>query len=250
MRICFSMSRMVLWTVLHTSFTDLDPSTFSSLPFSSNIFTIGSHSFLFVARRFLMPSSVSSERFSPFSASFSARARTRFTISSSGTSKKRTLRTSHSSPHFFSNPETLSLLRGKPSMRNLLRRPRCLVVHSFILSWMSLIVISTGTMVPAVMCFSIVFASSDSGWSLRHARRTSPAEMVAQPRMRRTTLRHWVPFPAPGPPRTKTTCFLRGGCSCSTAGVSEAIFVSSTILWVLGYVDLVTRPLESRVSSF
>lgn len=64
-------------------------------------------------------------------------------------------------------------------------------------------VISDGTIFPAEILELMISASGEFSF-FRSARSKSPAERWAQPWFWERSV-HWVPLPAPGPPRTNTT---------------------------------------------
>lgn len=78
--------------------------------------------------------------------------------------------------------------------------------------------ISTGTMLPSLMYDSMSSPSAEP--LLRSARSRSPAERCTKP-YSFTIFSHCVPFPAPGPPRTKMT-FGRTANSAASAGAAAS----------------------------
>merc|ERR1719483_472035 len=101
------------------------------------------------------------------------------------------------SPITFVHPDRLSSLRGNPSIRKLFLSLLVMARSS------REQVISTGTMVPLVMWCSINSPYREPGLALS-ALSKSPADKCTWPNCS-TILAHWVPFPAPGPPKTKIT---------------------------------------------
>uniref|UniRef100_A0A0A9ANS1 Uncharacterized protein n=1 Tax=Arundo donax TaxID=35708 RepID=A0A0A9ANS1_ARUDO len=120
------------------------------------------------------------------------RPRRRLTISSSGQSKKSTM--SGSVPIILSKAILFSSHLGKPSIRTFLA---LLISIAFLISST---VISDGTILP-----SFIISRINSPFSLQDdisCRRRSPALKWANPKSE-AILVHCVPFPLPGPPKTK-----------------------------------------------
>mmetsp|Transcript_10846 Transcript_10846/g.50006 ORF Transcript_10846/g.50006 Transcript_10846/m.50006 type:complete len:224 (-) Transcript_10846:194-865(-) len=118
-------------------------------------------------------------------------------ITSSGQSKNSTK--SQSYPAVTSHASRFSLLRGKPSMRNLD------LPESAIASSNRRTVTTDGTICPFLIISATMLPSSLPLFMC--ARRRSPAERWTKPKSL-TMLEHCVPLPAPGPPRTNTTVGL------------------------------------------
>mmetsp|Transcript_52608 Transcript_52608/g.52986 ORF Transcript_52608/g.52986 Transcript_52608/m.52986 type:complete len:228 (+) Transcript_52608:608-1291(+) len=117
-------------------------------------------------------------------------------------------------------PCKLSKLRGKPSIRNMGAPYRSSLSYSLLATVPGLgfataasmaslnnpSEISTGTILPCTK-----HSEMSAEWTLDvsslAARRRSPADKWTQ-RYLETRLAHWVPLPAPGPPRMKRTLWL------------------------------------------
>ena len=84
-------------------------------------------------------------------------------------------------------------------------------------------VTSTGTIFPSLM-YSLIMSACGPP-AARSARSRSPALKWQKPSCISATS-HMVPFPAPGPPSTKTTLGLRGSVSWSvTVGAGATAFL-------------------------
>mmetsp|Transcript_19128 Transcript_19128/g.39282 ORF Transcript_19128/g.39282 Transcript_19128/m.39282 type:complete len:202 (-) Transcript_19128:68-673(-) len=144
---------------------------------------------------------------------------------SSGHSKLRTNRTVWGSPIRSSHASRFSPLLGKPSMR---KRVLLLFLYaSPMASSSNRTVMDDGTIAPSSILERINLASSEVPLS-RAPRRRSPAERCVQLLSRPSTRSwHWVPFPVPGAPRTKTTS--EGGSGDDVGGEGDDMFF--LVLW-------------------
>jgi len=126
-------------------------------------------------------------------------------MTSSGQSKKSTK--SQSYPAVRSHASRFSLLRGNPSIRNVL------FPESFIAPKSRFTVTSLGTIWPCLIISATMLPSALPDFMC--ARSKSPALRCVNPKSR-TMFAHCVPLPAPGPPSTNTTV------GCSAAPPAEA----------------------------
>mmetsp|Transcript_584 Transcript_584/g.1222 ORF Transcript_584/g.1222 Transcript_584/m.1222 type:complete len:210 (-) Transcript_584:154-783(-) len=205
---------------MNTSSTPRSATILSTIPSSpSYLSTTGIDSFRNVSNRFRMTSRLSS--FLPDDLPLS---NSRPVMISSGQSRNRTFfTTADPSAKASSHALTFPSLRGKPSMRNFLLP---LSPRSFSMAfWRRRTVISLGTICPAEILALMTSASSEP--LARSARSRSPADRCAHPRRSRSRS-HCVPFPAPGPPRTKTTVY----------GSAEALAAAETFSSVFLFLDI------------
>jgi hypothetical protein len=150
---------------------------------------------LYVLKRLRIDSRLSSLR--PL---YLARPRILCSRTGRGHSKKSITGSAASAPKTSCHPAQFSSERGKPSMRKLHFPLFAVSASMAFLSRPTVMV--TGMILPLVWYSSIraAFSLPDA----RSARRRSPALRCVQPSWFMASS-HMVPFPAPGPPRTKTT---------------------------------------------